>query len=222
MAKKKTTRSERAPQAPRTRQKPAVRREQLSDTAARMIVKQGYLPLPIEQLAQNSGVSKALFYTYFPDQYSLFNNLLERELTGLLAAGMDVASRVKDLEQTALLCGSLYFEHVARAGTLLSILMTDRYMSGRIERRLLRLRDTILLRIAREARRNFKLSKSEILAALEMMIAVPEEAGRLVFHKELSQEVGRTLCRTLILSSLQALRDPEAALGTLVRPNDAS
>jgi AcrR family transcriptional regulator len=187
-----------------------------------MVVQQGYLPLPIEQLAAKSGVSKALFYTYFPDQYALFNRLLERELNDLLAGGLDLASQVKDIDQAAVLCGTLYFEHVARCGPLLHILMADRYMAGRIERRILKLRNTVLLRLARNSRPVFAMSKPELLAAIEMMIAIPEEAGRLVFTKEMDVNVGRPLCRTLIASSMRALRDPDVALGGLVLTHDVA
>ena len=123
---------------------------------------------------------------------------------------------MKDIDQAALLCGTLYFEHVARLGPLLHILIADRYMAGHIERQLLRLRNTVLLRLGRNAQPAFKLSKPDMLAATEMMIAIPEEAGRLVFTKELDVNVGRQLCRTLIASSMHALRDPDAVLAGLV------
>jgi AcrR family transcriptional regulator len=200
----------------RQRLSPAIRRAQIIEAAATLTVELGYLPLPIEQLAAKSGVSKALFYTYFPDQYALFNRLLERELTSLLAGGLDIASQVTDIEQAAPLCGTLYFDHVAHSGPLLHILMADRYMAGRVERRLLRLRNAILRRLARTWRLTAKLAKPETLAAIEMMIAIPEEAGRLVFTKELDINVGRQLCRTLITSSLQALGAPDAVLKGLV------
>lgn len=205
--------------APRTRRQPAVRRQELCDAAARLIVRQGYLPLSIERLAQESGVSKALFYTYFPDQYALFNHLLHRELTGLFAGGLDLAAQIRDLDQAILLCGTLYFEHVARAGLLLHILFADRYMTGYVERRLLRLRNSILLRLMHATQSATALSKSELRAAIEMMIAIPEEAGRLVFTRELELNVGRQLCRTLLASAIHALRAPNAVLAGLVRPH---
>jgi AcrR family transcriptional regulator len=217
-ARKKPVSKPRAPQSAtrrdsqRTRLRPQVRREQLIDSAARLVVAQGFLPLPAERLAKAAGVSKALVYSYFPEQYALFNSLLERELTALVTGGLDTASQVRDLEQAAVLCAMIYFEHVARTGPLLNILMSDRYMSGRIERRLVRLRNVVLLRLIRLAAASLRLSKKEILAAIEMMTAIPEEAGRLVFHEELDAAVARQICRSLILSSLQALRAPDVAL----------
>jgi AcrR family transcriptional regulator len=181
--------------AKRTRLRPQVRREQLIDSAARLVVAQGFLPLPAERLAKAAGVSKALVYTYFPEQYALFNSLLERELTALVTGGMDTASQVRDLDQAAVLCAMIYFEHVART-----------------ERRLIRLRNVVLRRLIRLAAASLPLSKKEILAAIEMIIAIPEEAGRLVFHEELDAAVARQICQSLILSSLQALRAPDAVL----------
>jgi AcrR family transcriptional regulator len=220
-AKKKSRASSKERSSPkRQRLSPAIRKGHIMESAAAMVVQQGYLPLPIEQLAVKSGVSKALFYTYFKDQYALFNSLLERELNDLLAGGLDLASQVKDIDQAAVLCGSLYFEHVARCGPLLHILMADRYMAGHIERRILKLRNTVLLRLARTSSPVLRMSKPELLAAIEMMIAIPEEAGRLVFTKELDVSVGRPLCRTLIASSMQALRNPDAVLAGLVHAHD--
>jgi AcrR family transcriptional regulator len=170
------------------------------------------LPLPIEKLAKAAGSSKALVYTYFPEQDALFNALLEHELNGLLEAGLDTASQVRDLDQAAVLCAQLYFEHVARYGPLLNILLADRYMSGRIDRRLIRTRNLIFRRIARLAQASLPLGKHEVLAAIEMITAIPEEAGRLVFHAELDAAVARQICRSLIGSCLRALRDPDRVL----------
>jgi AcrR family transcriptional regulator len=221
--KKKNSRPIRSkPRIKRQRLSPAIRKAHIIDSAARLIVQQGFLPLPIEQLAASSGVSKALFYTYFPDQYALFNRLLERELNGLLTGGLDIASQVQDIEQAAVLCGTLYFEQIVRSGPLLHILIADRYMAGHIERRLLKLRNTILQRLVRTAALSLPLSKSEILAALEMMTAIPEEAGRLVFGGELTINVGNELCRALIASSLRTLRSPDAVLAGLVRTYDVA
>ena len=103
------------------------------NAAAKLIVKQGYLPLSIEALARAANASKALVYTYFATQYDLFNRLLQREIAGLAGAGVETAARLSDLEPAAILCGMLYFEYVAQRGPLLHILMTDLYLAEHIE-----------------------------------------------------------------------------------------
>jgi AcrR family transcriptional regulator len=187
---------------------PEVRRSQILEAAGRLVVEQGYLPLPLEQLARNAGTSKALIYAYFPTQYALFNALLNREMESLALGGLDTASRVEDLEQAAVLCAMLYFEHVARNGPLLNILMTDLFMAGHIGDQALEMRDTILRRLTILADGEISLPEQELAAAIEMMTAIPEESGRLVFHHELDQTTARRVCHGLIVSSLKALRSP--------------
>ena len=192
----------------RKRLTPQVRREQIMNAAAKLIVKQGYLPLSIEALAQAASASKALIYTYFATQYELFNRLLEREIAGLASAGVETAARLSDLEPAAILCGMLYFEYVAQRGPLLHILMTDLYMAEHVDLEATRVGRTLLRRLVRLARRSLKLSDKQILAAIEMIAAIPEEAGSLAFHKELDPATARQLCHALILSSVRALRSP--------------
>jgi AcrR family transcriptional regulator len=192
----------------RRRLTPQVRREQIMDAAAELIVKQGYLPLSIEALAQAASSSKALIYTYFATQYELFNRLMKREIAGLAGAGVETAARLSDLEPAAILCGMLYFEHVAQRGPLLHILMTDLYMTEHIDPEATRLGRAILRRLVRLARKTLKLSERQILAAIEMIAAIPEEAGNLAYHDELDSATARQLCHALILSSVRALRSP--------------
>jgi AcrR family transcriptional regulator len=188
---------------------PELRRSQILDAAARLVVEQGYLPLPVEQLARAAGASKALIYAYFPTQYELFNALLQRELQTLALAGFDTASRVQDLEQAAVLCAMMYYDHVARTGPLLHILMTDLYMADHIETTLVEARDSLVARLLKLGTEALPLSEQELFAAIEMIAAIPEEAGRLVFHRELDPTTARQICNGLIVSSLKALRAPE-------------
>ena len=217
--KKKHAAQRRAPTKPapttsqtRKRLSPAERRTQILDAAAPLIVEQGYLPLAIERLARAAGSSKALIYTYFPTQYDLFNALIKREIGGLATAGIDAASQVRDLDQAALLCGMLYFQYIAQSGPLLHILMTDQFMARHIDPEVVHARNAVLHRLVRLARPQFPLSRKEILAAFEMMAAIPEEAGSLVFNRELEPSVAREICHSLISSSLDALRDPDRVL----------
>jgi AcrR family transcriptional regulator len=191
---------------------PEVRRAQILESAAKMIVEQGYLPLPLEQLARHAGASKALIYAYFPTQFDLFNTLLDREMQSLAVGGLDTASRVEDLDQAAVLCAMLYFEHVARNGPLLNILMTDLYMAGHFDAKVLQSRDMIVKRLTDLAVKVMPWSDQEISAAIEMMTAIPDEAGRLVFHKELDQTTARQICHGLIVSSLKALKAPDKVM----------
>jgi len=188
-----------------------VRRDQLLDAAARLAVEQGFLPLPMERLARAANVSKALIYAYYPTQYDLLNALLARELDALSTAGLEAASHGKVLEAVTLDCVMLYFDHVLRWGPLLHILLSDRYLVGRLDRQTMRKRDRMVRRIARLAGRTMRLSAKEIVAGINLILAIPEEAGALAFHRELDLRVARDLCRTLSLSGLAGLKSCERA-----------
>lgn len=172
-------------------------------------MEQGYLPLPVEELARQAGTSKALIYAYFPTQHNLFNTLLEREVRSLLLGGLDTASQVQDLQQAAVLCAMLYFEHVARNGPLLNLLMTDLYMAGHLDPAVRETCDAVAERLTALAEDRLPCSREEIHAAIEMMTAIPDESGRLVFHRELDQTTARQICHSLIVSCLKALEAPE-------------
>ena len=198
--------------SPRRRLSPELRRRQILDAAAQLVVGQGYLPLPIEKLARAAGSSKALIYTYFPTQYDIFNALISREFEALTVAGFETASEVDDLQQAALLCGMIYFERVVQVGPILKILLTDLYMVHKVA---VSSRDklaAVMQRFARLARRDLSLSAKEIPAAVEMLRVIPEEAGGLAYHRQVDVSTMRELCRVLLLSSLQALRAPDRAL----------
>jgi AcrR family transcriptional regulator len=210
-SKSKSSSAQKNPSPPKSRRlSPEARRVEILEAAARLVVEQGYLPLALEQLARCAGTSKALIYAYFPTQYALFNALLDREVDGLRVGGLETASQVQDLDQAIVLCGMLYFEHVARNGPLLNILMTDLYMAGHFDLQQEQARSLIMGRLKRLAEQTLPLSEQEIYAAIEMMAAIPEEAGRLVFHKELDQTTARQVCHGLLVSSLKALRSPDA------------
>lgn len=208
--RKKTATRKRAtssrPAPIRRRLSPELRRQQILEAAARLTVSQGFLPLPIEQLAQDAGASKALIYTYFPTQYDIANALLQRELASLKVAGLHTAIHIDDLDQAMLLSAMLYFEHVAQYGPLVHILTNDLYMAGHYQRDLTEQGRVIMQQLVDLARTVVVMPDAEIRASIELMISIPEEAGSLAFHKELEPPIARQLCHTLILSSLAALR----------------
>jgi AcrR family transcriptional regulator len=202
--------SNRSQAIPKRRLASELRRDQLLDVAARLTVEQGFLPLPFEGLAREAAVSKALIYAYFPTQYDLFNALLTRELETLNAKGLDDASRGRTLKDAAVECVMIYFEHVVHWGPLLHVLFSDLYMAGRYDRQALIARDRVVRRVARLARTHLGLPAKEIVAGINMVLAIPEEAGTLAFTGEVEMTLAREMCRTLTLSALKGLKSGAA------------
>jgi AcrR family transcriptional regulator len=189
----------------RTRMSPDVRRGQIITAAAAVTLEQGYLPLPTDRLAERAGVSKALVYAYFPTQHDLANAVLERRFTALAAAGMEAASLASPLSVAALETARIYFEDVAGHGPLIHVILRDHFMLGRVDRRLAAMRDRVVRNLARAARRSLRMPARETVTAINMIITIPEQAGRLAHSGEMEPGRARALCAQLIASSVDAL-----------------
>lgn len=182
------------------------RRAQLVGLASRSVSEQGYLPAPLENLAQRAGVSKPVIYAHFGDAAGLYNAVLEEGLKALLAAGLETAVARPNIEDAACEAAEIFLRFVAREGTALHIIYRDGYMVGRLSPFATATRNRILGGLARRLRSEFKLTSSESIAAVNLMLALPEEGGRLAFQGQLAEERAVLVCRELVLGCLDALR----------------
>lgn len=197
--------SAKAQKAGRVRLPPEERRALILDAAERLVLAQGGLPLPLDEVARAARVSKALIYAYFPSQYDLANAMLARRFEALMAAGLARAAAQPDLTAAALACADLYYDQVAQIGPVIHVILRDPYMAGRIDPAIAAARDRVSRTLARAAHRGLKLPAKEAVATLSLLTTIPEESGRLAFGGELTLERGRELTERLARSALQAL-----------------
>ncbi|MFZ5719255.1 MAG: TetR/AcrR family transcriptional regulator [Pseudomonadota bacterium] len=181
------------------------RRAALIDAAREAVLEQGYLPVSMQGVARRAGVSKALVYARFPTQHDLYAAVLDAELDDLAGAGIEAAAAGPDLAAAATAAAEVYREHIARRGPVLHIIYRDPYMRGHLTARALRMRDRLLGHLARRVRRDFGLDARTAIAAVNMALTVPEEAGRLTFQGAVQPEAARLSCRELTLGCLEAL-----------------
>ncbi len=189
----------------RRRLPPELRRQEMIDAAAALLLKRGTLPLPSDDLRRAAGISKALIYAYFPTQHDLLNTLLKRELQALVAMGICDAVRKMPIHEAALLSALIYFDRIADVGPLAHIILRERYMTGHVSEENRHMRDRIVLALVRAGRRELMLTAKENIAAFNLVIAIPEEAGRLAFVGDMERSGARDLCARLVESSLAAL-----------------
>ncbi|PZQ58408.1 MAG: hypothetical protein DI570_17855 [Phenylobacterium zucineum] len=183
-----------------------VRRRQIMDAAAALVLAQGYLPLSLERLAAQVGVSKGLIYEYFPTQSDLFAALVGDELGVLADAGIEAAVSGGDLVASAQGAADLYLQHIASRGPVAHFVLRDSYMKGRVMRAEVQVRDRLFRGFARRARRDLRLPPAEATAAVVLVLAIPEEMGRLVWQGDMPLERGRELVCQLVASAISALR----------------
>ena len=194
-----------------TRLSAEARRAQIVDAADILLSELGYLPLPIALLSERAGISRALIYARFVSQYDIVNEVLNRHLELLIDAGVDDAMAMADLASAAEHGALIYLAHIAKVGAALHVGFRESYMIGHFDRKILRLRDRTFRPLARLVRREMKLSVVDTIAAIQMMLTIPEEAGRLVFEGEIKLDQAEVLCRRLLKSSIDALRPNGAA-----------
>jgi AcrR family transcriptional regulator len=187
----------------------SARRGEILAAAADVIAAHGFLPIPVEQVASGAGVSKGLVYAYFPTRTALYDAVLAQAIAAL-APGID-ALAPDDFEALAVVCAELYFDHVARHGTLLHVLFTDPVLDGHRGAPAVAWRNGLWRRLIRASRAYARLAPREAVGALAIILSLPEETGRLAHRGEMEVERGRGLCAELVLSALRGLRSAAAA-----------
>lgn len=175
--------------------------DQILDVAERLILEMGALPIPMKRVGEMTGASRGLVYVYFPDADALARAVLDRLVGRLMDGGLAGIDPEGGMVQQFQSACAFYMQHVAQHGPVVSIILRD-LGSGR-ERRADLLRT--LERLARLARSELSLTPHEAVVFLELIAAIPEAAGRLVFRGELSLEEAEALCARLVQSSIDAV-----------------
>jgi AcrR family transcriptional regulator len=196
----------------RRRLTPEARQAELIKAAGAVALEVGGLPVPLDLLSRAAGASKALIYAYFPTQQDLFNAVLAQAFADLEKAGLDAASRATSLTEAAGECARLYFEHVADKGPLIHLILRERFMVGKVDVRNRRVRDSIMLRLGRLARRELGLSAKACIALLNLVVVIPEQSGRLAWAGDMDRDRAHALMSDLVAASVLAFEPRSTAL----------
>lgn len=191
------------------------RRADLLGHAARAILEQGGLPLSYDQLAVAAGVSKALVYNYFPSQIALGNALVEEELAGVDRGELRRLAAIEDPVAAARACAHFYFDIVVDRGPLLHMLLADPLLNQGLSAHLTARSGLLLLPLVRRLRRAFGISAREANIIVQLLITLPEEAGKQVFQGSATSERAQRLCADTVEATLSALQGDRSAYGAL-------
>jgi len=173
----------------RTRLTPEVRRDQILDQAARLILDEGLHAVNMERLARDAGISKGLVYNYFSTREALLTVLLNREQTELRDRGMASALRAESYEDLIRQTTRLYLEHTRDRGALIASLLSDPSVARLMEEQNRADRERTMRYFVRATRREFDLSLSRAIAAIDMLSAVTDRAGKLVAEGQIDVEI---------------------------------
>lgn len=189
----------------RIRLAPEVRREQILDQAAHLILAEGLYAVSMERLARDIGISKGLVYNYFPTRDALLTALLNREQAELRDRGMASALEAESFEDLIRQTTRLYLEQTRDRGALIAALLADPSVALLMEAENRADRERTVRYFVRAARREYGLPLPVAISAVEMVSAITDQAGRLVADGQLDVETATGMCVALITGGLQSL-----------------
>lgn len=192
-------------QRKRTRLTPEVRREQILDEAAQLILSEGLYAVSMERLARDIGISKGLVYNYFPTRDALLTALLNREQAELRDRGMASALQAESFDDLIRQTTRLYLEQTRDRGALIAALLSDPSVALLMEAENRADRERTVRYFVKAVRREYGLPLPMAIAGVEMVSAVTDRAGRLVADGQLDVETATGMCVALITGGLANL-----------------
>jgi len=199
------------PRSKRTRLAPQVRRDQILDEAARLILDEGLSAVGMERLARYVGISKALVYNYFPSREALLAALLRREQAELRDRGMATALRAASFADLIRQTTRLYLEQTRDRGALINALLSDPSVARLMADDNRADRERTFRFFVRAVRREFNLPLTLAIAAVDMVSALTDRAGKLVAEGQIDVEPATEMCVELITGGLASL-NPDRSL----------
>lgn len=189
----------------RTRKAPEARKAEILDTAARIVLDEGISAVSMERLGREGGISKALVYNYFPSRDHLLAALLEREQAELRERGLGGAQQAGDFPDLIRRTTRPYLEQVRSRGALIAALLADPSVSRLMEDENRIARERTRRYFIRQAMKAYGLPEARAAAAVDLLWAVTDEAGRQLARGALTIDEAEDLCVTLISGALERL-----------------
>lgn len=190
----------------RTRLSPQVRREQILDEAARLVLGEGLHAVTMERLARDVGVSKALVYNYFSARDTLLAALLEREEADLRERGFAAALEASDYRELIRQTTRVFLEQSRDRGALIAALLADPSVARLLEAGRRADRDFAFRYFVRATRREFELPLPLTLIVVPILSALTDQAGKLVSQGEADVDTATEVVVELITGGLASLK----------------
>ena len=185
----------------------AERREQFLNHAVRLLLAEGLSAMSMEGLARSARVSKGLIYHYFDSQAAVLNAVLAREFTVLRHQGVLRALSAGSPSDGLVAGADAYLRTIASRSPLVHQLLSDvavvRLLDGH-NRSFCR---TVLRSLIRPIRAELDLPPHMLRVCADMLMAIPEQAGRLIFERRLHVDMGVELCAIHVRAVLAGLAE---------------
>ena len=191
----------------RTRLAPEVRRSQILDEAARLILEEGLSAVSMERLGRESAVSKALVYNYFPSREVLLGALLQREQSDLDSRGAKMALEAQSYEELIRQTTRVYLEHTKARGALIQALVADPSVVRLMAADTAAAQERTIRYFVRETRREYGLSLPVAISAMGLFMSLTDRAGKQVAEGSMDIDTAETMVVQIITGGLRKLAD---------------
>ena len=195
----------------RTRLTPESRRSQILDEVAKLVINDGLSSFSMEAVARQCRISKALIYNYFPNRDLLLGALLQRAQNELRDRGMRTALQAKSFPELIRQTTRLYLEHTQERGALIQALLSDPSVARMMEDENRKDRDQTIRYFVKEARHAYGLSLPIAIAAVDMLMAVTDQAGKQCASGDLDIDTAEDMCVWLITAGMERLSERASA-----------
>lgn len=191
----------------RTRLAPEVRRSQILDEAARLILEEGLSAVSMERLGRESAVSKALVYNYFPSREVLLAALLQREQSDLDSRGAKMALEAQSYEELIRQTTRVYLEHTKARGALIQALLADPSVLRLMAADTAAAQERTIRYFVRETRREYGLNLPVAISAMGLFMSLTDRAGKQVAEGSIDIDTAETMVVQIITGGLRKLAD---------------
>jgi AcrR family transcriptional regulator len=188
----------------RTRLTPEARRDQLLDTAKRMIVDDGLQAFTMEGLARAAGVSAPLVYNYFAGRPELLQELLVREYRHFIAEAVEATRAARDFEDIVRISVASNFDHHA-PGNILPVLLGQQEIAAVIASERAEHRKQNARFLVRAAADSYHLTRRQAQLAVSMSSGASIAAAEFAATTGASREETIEMAMGYILSGIESI-----------------
>jgi AcrR family transcriptional regulator len=190
----------------RVRLSPEQREQEILKYTASVVSQKGVFAVSIEQIGKALGISKSTVYAYFPSTTDLLQALYKQEMKSLRAAQHKAVLNAATLEQLVRGVTNEYLNYINEKGLLISRLQSDPSLSdvgGLTEYG----RDVAVNYLAEVISKTFDIPMALATPAVDISFGLPEAAGQCLNRKVTDKKTIEDLTVTMILASIQAIKD---------------
>ncbi len=188
----------------RTRLDPGVRQDQILDHTARLIAAEGISAVSMERVAQESGVSKALIYSYFSSQTNLLKSLLRRDLERVQRDQLHAATSAQTFSELVRNTTHTALVEVEKRGAYLRRLLNEPALSGVGDTVRTHEHDSNVRYLAKRLAKEFNISVGDALRLTEIGLGLTIAAGEYIQSAGAARAEVEELTVSMIIGAVKA------------------